>query len=287
MNPTTYLAPAKLNLFLHVVGRRADGYHLLQSAFCLLNFGDTLEIQPRADNLIQRLSALPGVEAENDLVIRAARLLQQQAGERRGCDIHVSKRIPMGGGLGGGSSDAATTLLALNQLWGLNWPNERLQALGLQLGADVPFFVRGQSAIAEGIGERLTPIDIPSWWYLVLTPPINVPTIAVFSAKELTRDTNPLKITDFSAGRLCDTLRGTRNDLQAVVVKAFPVVAAHLEALITVGQKALFGARMTGSGSSVFAAFETEADARLAFKQLAPEYPGFIAQGIATHPLQQ
>lgn len=275
------LAPAKLNLFLHVVGRRPDGCHLLQSVFTLLDFGDDITIEPRADGAISRLCELTGVPADHDLAIRAAKLLRQHTHCTLGCDIGIQKRIPMGGGLGGGSSDAAAVLLGLNALWGLNLPSIELQRLGLTLGADVPFFINGHSAFAEGVGEVLTKIDLPEWWYVVLTPPETVPTPLIFSAPELTRDTIPLKIADFSASQLANC----HNDLQAVVLKAFPVVASYLSALDAVSAKAVFGARMTGSGACVFAAFEFEHDARDAFNKLTPKYQGFVARGMNRHPL--
>ena len=275
------LAPAKLNLFLHIVGRRSDGYHLLQSAFALLDFGDTLHVELREDGQIRRTSSLHGVAENEDLVVRAAQLLQHESGARLGADIAVEKRIPMGGGLGGGSSDAASTLLALNLLWGVNIPRERLQGMALSLGADVPFFVFGRNAWAEGVGESLQALVLPAWWYVVLTPAMQVPTRFVFSQPELTRNTIPRKIADFSASGLADT----RNDLQPIVMKAFPAVATSIQALGAASQKSIFGARMTGSGACVFAAFEHERDARDAFQQLQPEHQGFVAQGLRKHPL--
>ncbi len=276
----TVLAPAKLNLFLHVVGRRADGYHLLQSAFVLLDFGDTIHFSTRNDGVVRRLSTLADVSEEQDLVVRAARLLKHASATMAGnaalgADIRVEKKIPIGGGLGGGSSDAATTLLALNRLWNLGFSREKLQEMGLALGADVPFFIFGRDAFAEGIGEVLHAIEIPQWWYLVVTPPVNVPTPAVFAHPELTRNTFPLKISDFSA----NGLGGLRNDLQAVVLKEFPAVFRSFEALQAVSQKSVFGVRMSGSGACVFTAFEIEQDARAALQLLQPEHKGFIAQG--------
>ncbi len=276
----TVLAPAKLNLFLHVVGRRADGYHLLQSAFVLLDFGDTIHFSTRNDGVVRRLSTLADVSEEQDLVVRAARLLKHASATMAGnaalgADIRVEKKIPIGGGLGGGSSDAATTLLALNRLWNLGFSREKLQEMGLTLGADVPFFIFGRDAFAEGIGEVLHAIEIPQWWYLVVTPPVNVPTPAVFAHPELTRNTFPLKISDFSA----NGLGGLRNDLQAVVLKEFPAVFRSFEALQAVSQKSVFGVRMSGSGACVFTAFEIEQDARAALQLLQPEHKGFIAQG--------
>ncbi len=276
----TVLAPAKLNLFLHVVGRRADGYHLLQSAFVLLDFGDTIHFSTRNDGVVRRLSTLADVSEEQDLVVRAARLLKHASATMAGnaalgADIRVEKKIPIGGGLGGGSSDAATTLLALNRLWNLGFSREKLQEMGLALGADVPFFIFGRDAFAEGIGEVLHAIEIPQWWYLVVTPPVNVPTPAVFAHPELTRNTFPLKISDFSA----NGLGGLRNDLQAVVLKEFPAVFRSFEALQAVSQKSVFGVRMSGSGVCVFTAFKIEQDARAALQLLQPEHKGFIAQG--------
>lgn len=276
------LAPAKLNLFLHVTGRRADGYHALQTAFTMIDFCDVLDIAVRKDGKICHLNPLPGVAPESDLVIRAARLLQTESGASLGADLGIDKRIPMGGGLGGGSSDAAAALLALNRLWGLGWTREQLARLGGRLGADVPFFVFGQSAWAEGVGEVLTPLEIPAWWYLILTPDVHVPTPSVFTNPDLTRNTPPLKIADFSASGL----GVMRNDLQPVVLKAFPKVAHALDALDRAGaESSIFGARMTGSGACVFAAFETEQAARETFERLAPKIPGFVANGLARHPI--
>lgn len=273
----SYPAPAKLNLFLHVVGRRADGYHLLQTVFRFIDYGDTLFFRPRDDGAILRVTELPGVPAEQDLVVRAARLLQQSAGVTQGVEIGMDKRLPLGGGLGGGSSDAATTLLALNRLWGVNHSRERLMALGLQLGADVPIFVFGRNALAEGVGERFTPVELPPAWYVVLTPPEQVPTAAIFAAPELTRNTLPVKISPFSAGRVC---REGHNDLEPVVVRRYPRVAAHLGWLKMHGD-----ARMTGSGACVFAGFDTEQEARDVLAARPAEMQGFVAQGLERHPL--
>ncbi len=278
-------APAKLNLFLHVIGRRADGYHLLQSVFTLIDFGDTLRFEVRRDGVIRRMTAHDGVAEENDLVVRAARLLQCESKTELGCDIWLDKRTPMGGGLGGGSSDAATTLMALNQLWGVHLERAQLQKIGLALGADVPFFIFGRSAFAEGVGENLVAIELPAAWYVVLTPPVAVATAQIFQSLELTRDTIPLKIADFSAVEIVNC----KNDLQPVVLKAFPAVAQCFNALNAVSQKSIFGARMTGSGACIFAAFECEADARDAFlaasAALALEHDGFVARGLDCHPM--
>ena len=272
-------APAKLNLFLHVVGRREDGYHLLQTVFRFIDFGDTLSIRVRDDGQIHRTTDLPGVPEEKDLVVRAARLLQESAGVGMGADIGVEKRLPMGGGLGGGSSDAAATLLALNHLWGLNWSRERLMELGLRLGADVPIFVYGRNAFAEGVGEQFTPLDLPPAWYVVLVPPVQVPTAEIFAVPELTRNTLPVKILPFSAGPVC--LEG-HNDLEPVVVGRYPAVAEHLGWLKQYSDTA----RMTGSGACVFAAFETERQAREVFASKPAAMQGFVAQGLKHHPLR-
>ena len=275
-----FFAPAKLNLFLHVVGRRPDGYHLLQSVLTLVNYGDDLEIDVRADGEIRRISELHGVPAISDLAIRAAAALKAASGSPLGADIGVLKRTPMGAGLGGGSSDAASVLLALNRLWKVDLSRVQLQQIGLTLGADVPFFVGGQSAFAEGVGERLTPVAIPPWWYVVVTPNVHVPTPFVFTHPDLTSATPTVKIADFSATGLANY----HNDLQPVVLKAFPEVASGLAMLSAVSRKSVFGARMTGSGASLFAAFESKDDAREAFEQLSPKITGFVARGLDQHP---
>lgn len=266
-------APAKLNLFLHVVGRRADGYHLLQSLFRFIDRVDTVHLDLRDDGAVARAVELPGVPEAQDLTVRAARLLQPHAPPGSGVTIRLDKRLPMGGGLGGGSSDAATVLLALNRLWGVNLPRAGLQALALKLGADVPVFVFGQTAFAEGVGEILRPASAPPAWYVVLTPPVQVPTASIFAASELTRDTPPLKIAPFSAGM-------GRNDLQPVVVARYPEVARHLAWLARFGE-----ARMTGSGACVFASFDTEAAARDVLGRMPGTMRGFVAQGLDRHPL--
>ena len=275
-------APAKLNLFLHVVGRRSDGYHLLQSLFCLIDRGDTLRFALREDGRIQRGAALAGVSEEKDLCLRAARLLQEASGCKRGVEIALEKHLPMGGGLGGGSSDAATVLLALNRLWDLNWPRERLQALGLRLGADVPFFIFGRSAFVEGVGEIFLPVDLPPAFYLVIEPPVSVPTGEIFAAPNLTRDSKAIKMADFSAGWGADWagLFG-QNDLEPVVCERYPEVA---RALAWLRQHA--EARMTGSGACVFAPFAAEQDARAVLAQLPEDMIGWVARGLDEHPLR-
>ena len=269
-----YPAPAKLNLFLHVLGRRADGYHELQTVFRFIDQADRIRIEPRADGEIVRTNELPHLSAENDLCLRAARLLRSRSDVRLGASIELDKRLPIGGGLGGGSSDAATTLLVLNHLWGLDWPRERLAQLALELGADVPVFVRGDNAFAEGIGERLTPIVLPSAWYVVLVPPVAVPTAAVFHAPELTRNSNRITMSAFFAG-------GLRNDLEPVVCRLFPSVRDHLDWL---RQQA--PAWVTGSGACVFSSFDDEDQAREVYAARPPHMQGFVARGLEQHPLR-
>ncbi len=273
-----YPAPAKLNLFLHVVGRRADGYHLLQSAFTLIDRADTLRVRVREDGEVRRVSDLTGVPAEDDLVVRAARLLQEASGTALGADLEVAKRIPMGGGLGGGSSDAATTLIVLDRLWGTGFGPEALAEIAQGLGADIPFFLFGRSAFAEGIGERLRELALPPAHYLVLVPPVAVPTHVAFAAPELTRDTEPIKMEDFSA-RLTD--QRLRNDLEPVVLARFPEVQRHLAWLEQHGE-----ARMTGSGACVFAAFGSRGEAQRVLDLLPAPMQGFIARGLDVHPLR-
>ena len=269
----TWPAPAKLNLFLHVTGRRADGYHSLQTAFRLIDLADTLRFSARADGKVSLRRPLAGVPPEQDLCVRAATLLKQATGHSGGVEIELDKRIPMGGGLGGGSSDAATTLLALNHLWRLGLDRRNLQQLALKLGADVPVFVFGESAFAEGVGEKLQPVALPSAWYVVLVPPVSVSTLEIFTSKELTRDTKPIKMSDFSTG--CG-----RNDLEPVVCRKYPQVAECLDWLKTFGD-----ARMTGSGACVFAAFSSEEAAKKVFLMKPAQMAGFIAKGMDKHPL--
>ena len=276
---TTYPAPAKLNLFLHVVGRRPDGYHLLQTVFRFVDYGDSLSFTVRDDGLIRRVNPLPGLDPEQDLTVRAARLLQQETGCRLGADIVLEKRLPMGGGLGGGSSDAATTLLALNRLWNLNLSRQVLQELGLRLGSDVPVFVFGESAFAEGVGEKLQPVALPPAWYVVLVPPVAVSTVEIFTSRELTRATKPIKMSDFSTG--CGMLfPHVKNDLEPVVCRKYPQVAECLEWL-----KGFGDARMTGSGACVFAAFSGEEEANKVFSMKPARMAGFVAKGLDRHPL--
>lgn len=281
INPThRFFAPAKLNLFLHVIGRRRDGYHLLQSVFRLIDFGDIVHLRLRDDAVIERLGDFPGVPEERDLTLRAARLLQPFAHPGSGVSIRIDKRLPMGGGLGGGSSDAATVLLALNRLWDLNFSRQRLQHLALDLGADVPVFVFGQSAFAEGIGEQLCSVTLPPAWYVVLTPPVHIATAAIFAASELTRTTPALTIAPFSAGDPTPDTAKLHNDLQPVVVARYTQVGEYLAWL---GQYT--EARMTGSGACVFAAFDNEDAANRVLQDLPEDMQGFMAQGLDRHPL--
>jgi 4-diphosphocytidyl-2-C-methyl-D-erythritol kinase len=265
-------APAKLNLMLRVVGRRADGYHLLQTVFRFIEQGDVVRLRVRRDGVIARLRSLPEVAEADDLTVRAAQVLQAATGTRFGVDIDLEKRLPMGGGLGGGSSDAATVLLALNHLWQTGLSRKRLQALALPLGADVPVFVYGQSAVAEGVGEELSPLALPPAWYLVLVPPVAVPTADVFRHPELKRDSEKVKIQGFSVPR--------GNDLEPVVCRDYPEVARHLAWLNQYGE-----AQMTGSGACVFAAFADQKAARLALAACPATMRGFVARGLDVHPL--
>ena len=271
--PSVFAAPAKLNLSLLVTGRRADGYHLLQTVFRFIDFADQIHLTVRHDGRIERTTALAGVAANDDLTVRAARLLQQAAGVTLGVDIAVDKQLPLGGGLGGGSSDAATVLIALNRLWQLDWPPQRLQALGLSLGADVPVFIFGESALATGVGAELSPLALPPAWYVVLMPPVGVATAGIFQDQDLIRDSIPLTIPPFSfvAGR---------NDLEAVVCRHYPEVEAHLAWLKQRG-----AARMTGSGACVFAEFGSEAEAREVLAGLPQTMRGIVARGLDRHPL--
>jgi len=271
---TRFPAPGKLNLMLRVIGRRADGYHLLQTVFRFIDLCDTLSFRVRSDGVVASAYELPGVPPGEDLAARAARLLQQAGGTTLGADISLEKRLPMGGGLGGGSSDAATTLIALNHLWGLDFSRARLLELAVKLGADVPVFVFGDNAFGEGIGERLASIKLPPAWYVVLVPPIAVPTAAIFAHPKLKRDSKPIRIQSFSAG-------GAENDLQPVVCQAFPEVARHLAWLEQYG-----AARLTGSGSCVFASFPDEGAAREVLARLPGDMKGFVARGLDHHPLR-
>ncbi len=266
-------APAKINLFLHVTGRRDDGYHTLQTVFQFLEYCDALKFDQRADAEVRRPTGPQGVAAASDLTVRAARLLQQVAGVRRGVDIHINKSIPMGGGLGGGSSNAATTLVALNHLWGLGLGKPELMALGLRLGADVPVFIHGAAVWAEGVGEQFSPIILPEPWYLIVVPPCQVATAEVFNAPELTRNCPAITIHDFLSGR-------GENVLEPVVRRRYPEVAAALDWLAGFGP-----ARMSGSGACVFAMFDDRDAAEQVRRQLPADWSGFVARGRNRSPL--
>ncbi len=263
-------APGKLNLFLHVLGRRSDGMHELQTVFRLIDFADRVGLAVRADGEIR----FAGPFGEDNLCARAARLLKAETGARQGVELALEKRLPVGGGLGGGSSDAATVLLALNRRWALDLRRAELMALAARLGADVPAFVFGENALGEGVGDRLTALALPAAWYLVLEPPVAVSTRDIFADNALTRNTKPLKIPPFFRG-----LGG--NDLESVAVRRHPEIAAHLEWLRARRPEA----RMTGSGACVFAEFEQERDARAVRAELPGTMRGFVARGLERHPL--
>lgn len=268
-------APAKLNLFLHITGRRPDGYHALQTVFRLLDWGDTVHLRPRPDGVIARVGeSVPGVAEADDLLVRAAKLLQIEGNSSQGADIAVEKRIPAGGGFGGGSSDAATVLVALNQLWGLDLPVDELARLGLKLGADVPVFVRGRNAWAEGVGEELVPVELPPRWYLLVDPGVHVPTAALFCSPDLTRDAAPAKIADFASGHLLD------NAFEPVLRRREPAIEAVFKALSQLGTP-----RLTGTGSGCFVEFEDRASAEAALAKLPEGLRAWLAEGAACSPL--
>jgi 4-diphosphocytidyl-2-C-methyl-D-erythritol kinase len=273
--PTHWPAPAKLNLFLHVTGRRADGYHELQTLFQLIDLCDELVLSVRADGVIERTAGPEGVEPERDLAVRAARALKAATGTALGASIQVRKRIPVGGGLGGGSSDAATVLLALNELWECRLPPGELTALGLSLGADVPVFIGGSSAWGEGIGERLTPVALPQAWYVIVHPGVTVSTAGVFQSPELTRNSPLITIRAFFEA-------GGRNDCEPVVRSRFPEVA---EAMQWLGRYA--PARLSGTGSCVFAACASAIEAERLAARVPDRWPSYVARGLNTSPLQE
>lgn len=267
-------APAKINLFLHVVGRRPDGYHLLQTVFRFLDFGDTLRFSPRADDLIVRETELAGVPADTDLIVRAARLLREAAGIHAGVGIRLDKRLPMGGGLGGGSSDAATTLIALNHLWNIDLDTHELQRLGLQLGADVPVFIHGHTTFAEGIGEQFFDVNPPSAWYVLVMPAASVPTVEIFRAEELVRNTPAIAPAQWTPGF-------GHNDLEPVACTRYPEVAQCLTQMRRLGP-----ARMSGSGACCFAEFADQQSADAARNALPTGTVAFVTHGIDRHPLR-
>ncbi len=284
-------APAKLNLFLHVVGRRADGYHLLQTVFRFIDLCDTLHFEVRADGVISRATDLPGVPEDEDLTVRAARALQKATGTRQGAQISLEKRIPQGGGLGGGSSDAASVLIALNRLWNTGLSRRELMALALPLGADVPVFVFGQSAFAQGIGEDLTSVSLPERAYLVAQPDASVPTVGIFSAPDLTRDSSYITIADFLASQTFlpsgsggEFAKGCalygRNDLEPVVYRLYPEVLGASRWLAERG----FPVRMSGSGACLFAEFSETSQAVLAEQEITAIMRGADKTFSQTHP---
>jgi 4-diphosphocytidyl-2-C-methyl-D-erythritol kinase len=271
---TGWPAPAKLNLFLHITGRRADGYHLLQTAFQPLSVGDSLDFLPLGGDEIRLETPLPDVEPERDLVVRAARSLKAETGYRGGAAIRVHKRLPLGGGLGGGSSDAATTLVALSHLWGLGLDVDRLAALGLGLGADVPVFVRGRAAWAEGVGEVLTPMELPEPWFVVIDPGVSLATGTLFGDPELTRNCTPITIADFLSGR-------GGNVFESLARRYAPEIARVMDWL----ERAAGGARLTGTGACVFAAMPGREEAERCLKGLPRPWHGFVARGLNRSPL--
>lgn len=276
MNPSeleNWPAPAKLNLMLRIVGQREDGYHLLQTVFQFIDWCDFISFAWLETSEVVLTKPLPGVPPSVDLTVRAARLLQQVTGVRRGVRITLDKRLPMGGGLGGGSSDAATVLVALNALWNLGLTEEELIGLGVQLGADVPVFIKGVAAWAEGVGERLTPLDLPEPWYVIVVPSCRVATAEIFAAPDLTRNSPPVTIVEFLAGEQA-------NDCLPVVQRMYPEVAAALEALSGYGK-----ARLTGTGACVFAAFSEQKEAQAAVEALSHKWQAFLARGTNRSPL--
>jgi 4-diphosphocytidyl-2-C-methyl-D-erythritol kinase len=272
----TLPAPGKLNLFLHVTGRRPDGYHTLESVFVPIARCDTISLAMRDDGAIMRTRGPDGIAAQDDIAIRAAQLLQRHCAVVQGVAIGIDKRLPIGGGLGGGSSDAATVLLGLNRLWGLGVSRGALMELALELGADVPFFVFGEPAFARGIGEKLVAVTFPRTWFTVVTPSIEVPTADIFSARELTRNSESVKIPLFYEGY-------GRNDLYAVAAARFPEIARCVDALAR--EAPASGARMTGSGACVYAAFAAEDAARKVLARMPRGMTGFVARSVARHPL--
>jgi 4-diphosphocytidyl-2-C-methyl-D-erythritol kinase len=266
-------APAKLNLFLHVTGRRPDGYHELQTVFQFLDMGDELAFEVTEHPEIRRVTPIEAIPEDRDLTVRAARRLQERTGARQGVRIHLRKRLPLGGGLGGGSSDAATTLMALNRLWKTGLSGPELAALGLALGADVPVFIGGHAAWAEGVGEVLTPVDPPERWFVVMNPPVSVSTASVFADPELTRHTPPITIRAFREGL-------GHNDLEPVVRRLHPEVGAALDWLRERGS-----ARLTGSGGCVFLPVTDAAAGQRVLEEAAPRWTGFVARGVNRHPI--
>ncbi len=273
MDTQAWPAPAKLNLMLRIVGRRSDGYHLLQTVFQFLDIGDQLNFSLREDGRILRTTLVPGIPEDQDLVLRAAHLLQQHTGSVLGAEISLQKHLPMGAGLGGGSSDAATTLVALNKLWQTGLSRYELEDLGLSLGADVPVFVRGRAAWGEGVGERLQPLDLPEPHYLILVPPCHVSTKAVFLDPDLTRDSPRIRIRDFLDGSV-------ENDCRQVVCARYPAVAEAMDWLRRYAEP-----RLTGTGACVFAVFDCLNEAQEVARQVPDIYRILIARGVNRSPL--
>ncbi|MEX2353359.1 MAG: 4-(cytidine 5'-diphospho)-2-C-methyl-D-erythritol kinase [Gammaproteobacteria bacterium] len=275
MSDSTWPAPAKLNLFLHILGRRADGYHRLQTVFQFLEYADELDFEVVDDGRISIAGNLHDIPPEQNLIVRAAAMLKDYAGTKQGAIITFSKRIPVGGGLGGGSSDAATTLVALNKLWNIHLPMPTLAELGLALGADVPVFIHGSAAWAEGIGERLTPVSLPEGWFLIIHPGCSVPTARIFNIPDLTRNSSPITIRDFLGG-------AGHNDCESVVFREFPEIARAAEWL---GERTR--ARLTGTGACVFGRFDSKNAAQAALTGLPREWQGFVSKGKNTSPLRE
>ncbi len=273
----TWAAPAKLNLFLHITGRRDDGYHLLQSVFQFLDYADELEFDLRDDGLIALETDFPDVPHEQNLIVKAARSMQHTSAKPMGVSIHIKKILPIGGGLGGGSSNAATTMVALNKLWNCGLDKNQLAEIGLKLGADVPVFIHGHAAWAEGVGESVKGISLPEPWFVVVWPGVEISTQEVFSNASLTRDCSAIKIRDFLEGQQ------TQNVCQPVVIEAYPEVAKALDFLDTT--PSLAKARMTGTGSSVFASYSDKESAEQALNHLPKEWLGFVAKGCNISPL--
>ncbi|MDE2408479.1 MAG: 4-(cytidine 5'-diphospho)-2-C-methyl-D-erythritol kinase [Xanthomonadaceae bacterium] len=272
---STWPAPAKLNLFLHILGRRADGYHLLQTVFRLLDWGDTVYLRPRKDGVVARVGAgAAGVAEGDDLLVRAAKLLQKSCNYRQGVDIAIEKRIPLGGGFGGGSSDAATMLVALNRLWRLDLDVAALAALGLRLGADVPVFVRGENAWAEGVGEQLTAITLPPAWYLLADPGVHAATADLFRSPDLTRDAAPATIAGYLSGSVCG------NAFEPVLLRREVAVETMFKALSSLGVP-----RLTGSGSGCFVEFAQREAAEAALAALPAGFPAWVVRGADRSPL--
>lgn len=275
MNTLSLPCPAKINLFLHITGQRDDGYHELQTLFQLLDYGDTLHLQGRTDDELRFLTPLAGVSDDNNLILRAARLLREHVQRPLGANIGLDKRLPMGGGIGGGSSDAASTLLGLNHIWQLGLGLDELAELGLSLGADVPVFIHGHTAWAEGIGEKLRPLDTPEYWYLVLRPDCEVSTAEIFCHEQLTRNASPIKIAAFLEG-------ATGNSCQNLVRKLYPDVDKALNWLDQFAP-----AKLTGTGSCVFASFDSKSAAEAVLAQKPASTSGFVAKGVNLSPLHK